>query len=387
MQILTIIYLFSVNIKIFVGRILGKSDSKEGTDDSSREDVKGSDFAKKDLYKKAVNQMASEKLEEAIHTFDLALRIDSAYVDAWIKKGYCHFHLDDYAQAIASYDRALQVDVSNAEAWNMKGLAYYKMKNYEKAIECCEKAIDINPNEGMAWYNKACYLSLTGKIDESLDALKRAIEIDISYAKKAVKDRDFENARGEMMFRRIIEVVVLEAIRVGYDVVGKMVWITGMDREDIEEAINNLLLKGLIIRKEKRGLGFGKDESYALAKQLAEKIGIEKERPFGGKPKEVSGPMLQLKDLSEHLAKTKHAVEKGDLPSASSDISKLIDPREFGNILIENFFEEHRDLRVYHIRMKDKGQDYLNANKGNIIELLSNVEAKVNEKIRRSAIS
>jgi len=370
-----------------VARFLGNSDSEEGTNKRPSIDVSGSDFAKKDLYKKGINQMASEKLEEAIHNFDLALRIDPTYVDAWIKKGYCHFHMDDYALAVASYDKALEVDVNNAEAWNMKGLAYYRMKNYEKAIECCEKAIDVNPNEGMAWYNKACYLSLTGKIDEALDALKRAIEIDISYAKKAVKDRDFENARGEIVFRRIIEVVILEAVRVGYEVVGKMVWITGMDREDIEEAINNLLLKGLIIRKEKRGLGLGKEEYYALAKQLAEKIGIEKERPFGDPRKDVSGPVLQFKDLSEHIAKTKHAVEKGDLANTSSSISTLIEPREFGNILIENFFEEHKDLRIYHIRMKDRGQDYLNANKSNIIELLSNIEANVNQKIRRRPIT
>lgn len=370
-----------------MGRFLGKSESEEETEKKPNVD-KGSDFAKRDLYKKGINQMASEKLEEAIRSFDLALRIDPSYVDALIKKGYCHFHLDDYAMAVATYDRALAVDVNNAEAWNMKGLAYYKMKNYEKAIECCEKAIDINPNDGMAWYNKACYLSLTGKIDEALDALKRAIEIDISYAKKAVKDRDFENARGEIVFRRIIEVVVLEAIRVGYDYVGKIVWITGMDREDIEEAINNLLLKGLVIRKEKRGFGFGKgEESYALARQLAEKIGVEKTGPLAPKSREITGPVLQLKDLSEHLAKTKHSVEKGDLENTLSGIAKLIEPKEFGNILIEHFFEEHRDLRVYHIRMKDKGQDYLNANKSNIIELLSNVEAKVNGKIRRSAFT
>jgi Flp pilus assembly protein TadD len=369
-----------------MGGFLGKSDSQGETTDKPMVESKGTDFAKKDLYKKGVNQMASEKLEEAIRSFDLAIRIDPAYVDAWIKKGYCHFHLDDYAQAIACYDRALAVDVNNAEAWNMKGLAYYKMKNYEKAVECAEKAIDINPNDGMAWYNRACYLCLKGKIDESLDALKRAIEIDISYAKKAVKDRDFESARGEIVFRRIIEVVVLEAVRVGYDFVGKIVWITGMDREDIEEAINNLLLKGLIIRRERRAMGFGKEESYVLAKQLAEKIGIEKETPFG-RVKELSGPMLELRDLSEHIAKTKHAVEKGHLLETLEGVSKLIEPREFGNILIENFFEEHRDLRVYQIRIKSKGHDYLNANRGNIIELLSNIEAKVNEKIRRSAVT
>lgn len=375
-------------------RFLGKSDSpKEEASEKGEERVEpsgsGSDFAKKDLYKKGVNQMASEKLDEAIRSFELALRIDPNYVDAWIKKGYCHFHLDDYSQAITCYDKALGIDVNNAEAWNLKGLTYYRMKNYEKAVECAEKAIDVNPNDGMAWYNKACYLSLTNKIEDSLDALKRAVEIDIAYAKKAVKDRDFANVKAEVAFRRIVEVVVLEAIRVGYDVVGKMVWITGMDREEIEEAINNLLLKGLIIRRERRtiaGWTGGKEDHYSLSKELAEKIGIEKERPFGG-PAQVSGPMLQLRELSEHLAKTKHLVEKGDLAGTLSHLAKLIEPKEFGNILIENFFEEHRDLRVYQIRMKDRGQDYLNANKGNIIELLTNVEAKVNEKVRHSAIT
>ena len=372
-----------------MGRFLGNSSkdgAAEGRGDESVE-TGGSEFAKKDLYKKGVNQMASEKLQEAIHTFDLALRIDHNYVDAWIKKGYCHFHLEDYAQAISCYDKALVIDVNNAEAWNMKGLAYYKMKNYEKAIESCEKAIDVNPNDGMSWYNKACYLSLSSKVNDALDALKRAIEIDIAYAKKAVKDRDFENARAEIAFRRIMEVVVLEATRVGYDVIGKMIWITGMDREDIEEAINNLLLKGLIIRREGRAIGFGgKEDHYSLAKELAEKIGIEKERPFGG-PSQVSAPVQQLRTLSEHLAKTKHAVEKGDLDGTLKHLAKLIEPKEFGNLLIENFFDEHRDLRVYQIRMKDKGQDYLHANKSNIIELLTNIEAKVNEKARHNTVT
>ena len=126
------------------------------------------------------------------------------------------------------------------------------MKNYDKAIECCEKSVDINPNEGMSWYNKACYLSLSGRIDDSLDALKRSIEIDIQNARKAVRDRDFENARAEEGFRRIIEVVVLESIRQGYDYVGKIVWVTAMDRVEVEDALMRLAMKGLVIKHERR---------------------------------------------------------------------------------------------------------------------------------------
>ena len=63
----------------------------------------------------------------------------------------------------------------------------------------------LNPNEAMVWYNYACYLALSGRIDEGLEALKRSIEIDINYAKKSVRDRDFESARAEEGFRRLLK--------------------------------------------------------------------------------------------------------------------------------------------------------------------------------------
>jgi len=161
--------------------------------------------------------MSNEKLLDAIRSFELAVRIDPHYVDAWVKKGYAHFHLGEYTLAIASYDKALDIDPDNPEAWNLKGLSFYKMKNYDRAIECSVKAIDADPNDGMSWYNRACYLTLSGRVDEGMEALRRAIEIDISHAKKAVRDRDFENAQAEEGFMRIIEVVVLESLRQGYD--------------------------------------------------------------------------------------------------------------------------------------------------------------------------
>jgi tetratricopeptide (TPR) repeat protein len=88
----------------------------------------------RDLYNKGINHMSNDKLQDSIRSFELALRIDPEYVDAWIKKGYAHFHLGEYNLAIASYDKALEIDLDNSEAWNLKGLAYYKMKNYPRAI-------------------------------------------------------------------------------------------------------------------------------------------------------------------------------------------------------------------------------------------------------------
>jgi tetratricopeptide (TPR) repeat protein len=318
------------------------------------------------------------------------LRLDSKYVDAWVKKGYAHFHLGDYNSAIYSYDKALEVDINNVEPWNLKGLAYYKLKNYDKAIAACEKAIDVNPNDAMVWYNYACYLVLIGRIDEGLEGLKRSIEIDISYAKKAVRDRDFESARAEEGFRRIIEVVVLESVRQGHNYVGKIVWITGMDKQDVEDAAMRLTMKGLLIRREKKGITLGyhsKEEYYEMAKEIADKVGYTKNTGFLKRSKVISSPLQELKDISEIIGTAKISVEKGDLQLTIEALEKLINPAQHGNAMIEQFFDEHRDLRLYNIRLKDRGQEFLNSHKTDLINLLSEMDVKVRGNIISSSAS
>src|SRR5919197_716010 len=360
-----------------MGRLFGGDDKDDApSEDRSEPDYNDSDFQKRDLYKKGLNHMSNEKFLDAIRSFDLALRLDPQYVDAWIKRAYAHFHLGEYTVAIRSYDRALEIDVNNAEAWNLKGLAYYKMKNYDKAIECCEKAIDINPNDGMSWYNKACYLTLSGKIDDGLDALKRSIKIDIQNARKAVRDRDFENARAEEGFMRIIEVVVLESIRQGYDYVGKMVWITGMDKVEVEDALMRLAMKGLVIKRESKSFT-GKEEYYELPKEIADKVGVTKRTGLFSS-KQVSAPMQQLKDIKEVLSKAKESIEKGDLAATLQYFDELVSPSKHGSAMMEQFFDAHRDLRLYKIRLQDKGQEYLNAHKSDLIDLLTKIDRGVN---------
>lgn len=329
-----------------------------------------------DLYNKGINHMANEKLTDAIRCFELSLRIDPHFVNAWIKKGYAHFHLGEYGVAISCYDNALDLDINNFDAWDLKGLAHYRLNNLLKAIECCEKSIDINHNNGMSWYNLSCYLVLDGRIDDGMEALKRAIEIEISYAKRAVRDKDFENAKAEEGFRRIIEVVVLEAIRHGYDYSGKIIWITGMDRVDVDDALLRLSMKGLVIRKEKKNF-FNKEEYFELSREIASKVGTIKRSGFMGKSREVSPPVQQLKDISEILAKTRESVEQGDVQLTIGYFDKLINPSIHGSTMIEKFFNEHRDLRLYQNRLKDKGQEYLNSHKSDFIKLMIEIDAKV----------
>ena len=352
--------------------------AKEKEDNSKPDVTKGTDhldFQIRDLYKKGVNYMSNDKLSDAIRSFELALRLDPNYVDAWIKKGYAHFHLRDYSFAISSYDMALNIDPDNHEAWNLKGLAYYKMNNYTKAIECCTKALDSNPSDGLVWYNYACYLTLDGKIDNGMEALKRAIEIDISHAKKAVRDKDFENARVEEGFMRLIEVVVLESLRQGYDYAGKIVWATGMDSQDVGEAIMRLSMKGLVTIKQKKSIT-GKEEYYELSRDISDKLG-EVKRSGLLKPKEYSAPIQEIKDIIEILDKSIESVKNGDLNQTVDSFEQLTNPSKHGNTMIEQFFDQHRDLRLYLVRLNDKGQEYLDSHKSELTTLLEDIVEKV----------
>jgi len=83
-----------------MGRLFGGDDTDDAPSEDRKEpDYNDSDFQKRDLYKKGLNHMSNEKFLDAIRSFDLALRLDSQYVDAWIKRGYAHFHLGEYTVA------------------------------------------------------------------------------------------------------------------------------------------------------------------------------------------------------------------------------------------------------------------------------------------------
>lgn len=339
------------------------------------------DYNRKKLYKKGINLMADEKLEDACEAFEQALRIDPNSVETLLKLGYARFHMDQYVDALDAYDRVLEIDVTHPEAWNLKSLVDYEQKSYAKALEAVENAVESDPTFGMAWYNKACYLSLLSQVPESLEALKRAIEIDVKNARKAVKDRDFMNVRIEEGFRHIIEVVVLESVRQGYHTIGSIVWTTFLSKADTEEALDKLIEKGLLVKHEKRE-GFHRIPTYDLAKQLASKVTREKRGFLGLTRKKITGSVQNLKMLAESVQVAKTSIEEEDVKKTLSSLDVFIDPRRCGPLMIEQFFEEHRDIRLWKVRLDHRGRDYLLEHKERMLGIMENIGVSVTKKLR-----
>ncbi len=335
----------------------------------------------KKLFKKGINLMADEKLNDAVEVFEQALRIEPDNVEVLMKLGYARFHLDEHNDALKVYDKVLEVDVTNPEAWNLKGLVHYEQKKYAQALDAVNKAIESDKTYGMAWYNKACFLSLLNQVPESLQALKHSIEIDVKNARKSIRDKDFTNVRIEEGFKRIQEVVVLESIRQGYHTIGAIVWTTFLDKVDAESSLKKLLEKGLIVQNEKRD-GLSKIPIYDLADNIAEKIGKEKIGMFGITKKKLPKPVKNLKAMSQAIQSAKEAIEEANVEKTIKVFEEFIDPTKSGEQMIENFFEEHREIRLWKIRLKDRGEDYIIDNKDKMIEVLENIEVTITKKLR-----
>ena len=335
----------------------------------------------KKLFKKGVNLMADEKLDDAIEVFEQALRIEPDNVEILMKLGYARFHLEDHLDALKVYDKVLDIDVTNPEAWNLKGLVHYEQKKYAQALDAVNKAIESDKSYGMAWYNKACFLSLLNQVPESLQALKHAIEIDVKNARKSIRDKDFANVRIEEGFKRIQEVVVLESVRQGYHTLGAIVWTTFLDKADALLALKKLLEKGLIIQNEKRD-GLSKIPIYDLADNIAEKVGKEKIGFFGLTKKKLPKPVKNLKALSQAIHSAREAIEDADIEKTMEVFEEFIEPSKSGEQMIENFFEEHREIRLWKIRLKDRGEEYIIENKEKMLEVLDNIEVTITKKLR-----
>ena len=308
------------------------------------------DYQRNRLFKKGINFMADEKLEEASRSFEMILRTDPNDVEAMLKLGYSRFHLDDYSAAMRVYDKILDIDITNSEAWNLKSLVYYEKKNFAKALDNVEKALDSDPTYDMAWYNKACYLSLMNQIPDSLESLKRSIEIDVKNARKAVKDNDFMNVRTEEGFKGIIEVVVIESLRQGYHTIGAIVWTTFLDKADLLKCLDRLMIRGLVVKHEQRKV-WSTIDTYDLVQELTNKIGVTRRGLLGIAKTTLPAPVKNLKVLVEAIQLIKTSIEDEELEKSIEYCNFFIDSEKCGKEMINDFLEQHREIRLFKIRL------------------------------------
>ncbi len=66
-------------------------------------------------------------------------------------------NLGRFEDAIASYDKALKFKPDYHEAWNNRGFALGNLGRLEDAIASCDKALKFKPDDHEAWFIRGLY--------------------------------------------------------------------------------------------------------------------------------------------------------------------------------------------------------------------------------------
>ena len=122
------------------------------------------------------------------------------------------------------------------------------------------------------------------------------------------------NVRTEEGFKGIIEVVVIESLRQGYLTIGAIVWTTFLSKEDTQKCLDELIMKGVVIKSYKRQ-GFNQMiPIYDLEPEMGKKIGVKKRTLLGLKTKtKITTPVKNLKEIGLAIQLTKSSIKNEDM--------------------------------------------------------------------------
>ena len=115
--------------------------------------------------------------KDAIKAYEAAIKLERGFSAAWYNKGLSLDALGRNTEAIEAYDRALKMDPQNDRVWINKANDLNILGRYDEALQACSRAIAIQPNDANAWDNKAWALGGLGRYEETIAACEKAIEL------------------------------------------------------------------------------------------------------------------------------------------------------------------------------------------------------------------
>ncbi|WP_143548625.1 tetratricopeptide repeat protein, partial [Rickettsia sp. wb] len=122
--------------------------------------------------------MQCMKFEEAIKSFNKALRIKPNFADANSAKGSVFLRLGRYEESLKEYEQAIKFKSEDARLYGRKGLALMQFERYEEALKAFNYVIEQNAADADTFSDKGKALYELQQHDEALIAFDKAIELD-----------------------------------------------------------------------------------------------------------------------------------------------------------------------------------------------------------------
>jgi tetratricopeptide (TPR) repeat protein len=123
-----------------------------------------------------------KRFEEALASFDGALKVRPDYAEALSNRGATLHELKRFEEALASFDRALEVRPHYAEALFNRGNTLRQLKRLEEALVSFDRALEVRPDYAEALSNRGNILRQLMRFEEALASFDRALKVRPDYA-------------------------------------------------------------------------------------------------------------------------------------------------------------------------------------------------------------
>lgn len=95
----------------------------------------------------------------------------------WSAKGKTDHNMGRYNEAVVSFDQAVKADPTNGEAWRYRGLSLALLNRTQEAEESFTKALELNSEDLEASFFQAVSRSHAGNNQSALDSLNHTLSI------------------------------------------------------------------------------------------------------------------------------------------------------------------------------------------------------------------
>ena len=130
---------------------------------------------------KGLKSYAAKNYTDSIAYFDIAIKQDPTYIDAWLHKGDAQMAMKDYNASLQSYEGALQVRNNTTAAWSGIIKAYTAMNDYNQAAWAAAKVTEIAPNKKENWLQEGNLLQMHGDYEKAMAKYDGALNLDPKY--------------------------------------------------------------------------------------------------------------------------------------------------------------------------------------------------------------
>ncbi len=118
-----------------------------------------------------------KKTEATLEKYDLAIKTDPSYPEAYNEKGDALYELNRWEEALTCYNNLLSINPKHWNALCQKAYTLNNLKRYAEAIICYDEIISLNPRDADIYTFKGNALTYLHRQEEAISLFDKALEL------------------------------------------------------------------------------------------------------------------------------------------------------------------------------------------------------------------